>query len=139
MKPDSKGIFLNTESYSKKTDNYTCKKVTVLVILPNFSEKNSLGTLRNMLTDALRKSKHSLIIRVAMKEQHFFGKFMQDYTTNTRKRSFYVIKSDLFNLVTCYYLSFEHFIHIVSICKLFKNSHTPQKRFNNFDILSCKT
>ena len=51
----------------EKTD--ICKSVTVLVTLPNTRKKSYLKTLIDASTEALKRSKHCAILRLATKEK----------------------------------------------------------------------
>ena len=64
-----KSLFKYIGEIKEKYDVYICKSVTVLVKLPDTRKKIYLKTLTDASTEALKKSKHCGILRLATKEK----------------------------------------------------------------------
>ena len=64
-----KNLFKYIGKIIEKADVYICKSVTVLVRLPNTRKKSYLKILIDVSTEALKRSKHCAILRLATKEK----------------------------------------------------------------------
>ena len=68
-----KNLFKYIGKIIEKADVYVCKSVTVLVRLPNTRKKSYLKTLIDASTEALKRSKHCVILRLPTKEKRLLS------------------------------------------------------------------